>query len=953
MTRKRQLIACGLAVLLAAVVSVEAQELRGSITGVVRDNTGGVLPGVTVTASGAALIQPQTAVTSADGGYRFPALPTGMYTITYELPGFQTLRREGIRVGLNMTLTIDIQLQLAAVQEVLTITGESPVVDIKNTNVGTSFTEELMDDIPNARDIWAAMSQAPGFQMTGYDVGGSHTGTQTGYQTYGFGGQNKTLLEGVNVTEGSDANAGYFDFGSFEEFQIGGAGNMGEMTGPGALLNLTVKSGGDEFHADVYFDYENSDTISDNVPGEFAASGGTLGEFKAPAGGLSRGNPITKQYDFNVGGGGPIVKGKAWFYGGYRDNNQYKIILGLPDEAQSQLVNYTLKGTYQLNSKNQIIGFYNRRTKLQPLRELSLVRPSSAAWYQASVNRPVKVEWTSVLSDAAFLDVQYSHWGNYFPLYPTSTQTTSVEGVPVGRLDLATGQKSGGNSYYHNRTTLKPQFSSSLAYYKDGLGGNHSFKFGFEGYRERRQFLRFLPAGEIFYRDRNGVPVEVDIWNTPNEGVDDANTIGIYAQDAWTIGSRLTLNLGFRFDRYKLGWPEQSISPNRTDLFQALTTPNTEVANLNSISPRLGFAFDLTGKGKTVLKAFFGRFYFNPSTNISSLENPVGAAARRFVFNDLNGNLVLDPGELGRQLSTLGGAGFVRVDRDLEHAYGQEGSVHLEHELMENFSLRGSYVYKSERNGWDDLDIARVNAYTIPFAFTDIGADNVRGTSDDQVINLFDRPAGTASDRVFTNPGRVSGVPALEGDYHTVEFGVHRRFTRNWLLLTSFEHTWANDFRATTSSTSGLGVARMGQDFIWNPNRRRFGQQETSYWNYKLVGRYVFPHGIGVSGSYKLQSGYNIAREISVALPGAGSEVISADLLSNDRAPNVGILDFRVEKSFELGGRAGRVTGMLDVFNATNSDTIVNFRLRSGTRFNEVIALLDPRIVRFGVRYEF
>jgi hypothetical protein len=124
----------------------------------------------------------------------------------------------------------------------------------------------------------------------------------------------------------------------------------------------------------MYFDYENSDTISDNVPSEFASSGGTLGAFRAPAGGLSRGNPITKQYDFNVGGGGPIVKGKAWFYGGYRDNNQYKIILGLPDEAQSQLINYTLKGTYQLNSKNQIIGFYNRRTKLQPLRELSLAR---------------------------------------------------------------------------------------------------------------------------------------------------------------------------------------------------------------------------------------------------------------------------------------------------------------------------------------------------------------------------------------------------------------------------------------------------------------------------------------------------------------------------------------------------------------------------------------------------
>jgi outer membrane receptor protein involved in Fe transport len=248
------------------------------------------------------------------------------------------------------------------------------------------------------------------------------------------------------------------------------------------------------------------------------------------------------------------------------------------------------------------------------------------------VNRPVKVEWTSVLSDAAFLDVQYSHWGNYFPLYPTQTKTTSVEGVPVGRVDLATSQRSGGYSCYHDRTTLKPQFSSSLAYDKDGLGGNHSFEFGLEGYRERRQFLRFLPEGEIFYRDRNGVPVEVDIWNTPNPGINDANTVGIYAQDAWTMGNRLTLNLGFRFDHYGLSWPEQSINPNRTDFFQAMTTPATDIVSFNSISPRLGFALDLTGKGKTVLKAFFGRFYFNPSTNITVVENPVGAAGFRFQF---------------------------------------------------------------------------------------------------------------------------------------------------------------------------------------------------------------------------------------------------------------------------------------------------------------------------------
>lgn len=939
-----------------------SQELRGRLTGVVTDNTGAVLPGVTVTVSGPALIQPQTVTTGADGSYNFPALPPGTYTLTFELAGFRTLRREGIRLTLNTTLAINVQLEVATIEETVTVTGESPVVDTRSTTLGTVFTKELLTEIPNARDIWAAMSQAPGFQMTGYDVGGSHTGTQTGYMTYGFAGQNKTLLEGINVTEGQDANAGYFDFGSFEEFQLGGAGNMAEQSGPGAFLNITIRSGGDRFSGQAYFDYEDDSTISDNVPAAFRVPGGLDARgFRAPTlrdpltgelKGLERGNPITRQYDFNVGAGGPIKRGKAWFYVGYRDNNQYKIILGLPgEEAQSQLINYTAKVTYQLTASNQLIGFYNRRSKFQPLRELSLARPVESAWYQDSRNLPRKLEWTSVLSDRAFLDLQVAHWGNYFPLFPTQTKSASVEGVPVGRIELTTNQASGAWDYYHDRTTLKPQASGQFTYYKDNWAGNHNFKVGFEAYRERRKFLRFQP-GNIYYRDRNGVPVEVDIYNTPNEGVDDAHHLSIYGQDSWSLG-RLTLNLGLRYERYGLGWPAQSYTPEQRAFFDPVSTPATTVARFNSFGPRIGFVLDVTGRGRTVWKGFYGRFYFNPSTDISSLENPVGQAAKRYEFRDLNGNRLLDgPHELGRLLTTLGGAGFVRVDRQLEHAYGQEVSTHIEQELLRNLSARASYVHKSSRNGWAEVDLIRAFAYTIPFTYLDVGPDNVRGTGDDQTLALVDRQPGVAADRVFTNPGRV-GLPPDEGDYHTVEVALNRRFLGRWMLLTSFEHTWANDWRGVGSSTSSLAVARQGSAYLWRPNQRRLGRQETSWWNYKVVGRYVLPLALGVSASYKVQSGFNWARTISVPLPNAGSETIHAEPVGSNRSETVPILDFRVDKAFNLGERKGRLTAMLDIFNATNANPITNFRIISGPRFKEVIAILDPRIVRVGIRYEF
>jgi hypothetical protein len=227
-----------LAALLFGVIPASAQDFRGRINGTVTDNTGAVLPGVTVTVSSPALIQPQVQVTSAEGDFRFLALPPGVYTVDFELTGFQSVKRTDIRVVINQTLSVDQQLQVATLQETVTVTGESPVVDTSTTTMGTNFTRELLTEIPNARDVWAAMAAAPGMQMTQYDVGGSRTGNQTTYRSYGMDDQNQTKLEGIDTTEATNANAGYFDYGSFEEFQVGGAGADASAFGGGAVLSI-------------------------------------------------------------------------------------------------------------------------------------------------------------------------------------------------------------------------------------------------------------------------------------------------------------------------------------------------------------------------------------------------------------------------------------------------------------------------------------------------------------------------------------------------------------------------------------------------------------------------------------------------------------------------------------------------------------------------------------------
>src|SRR5918994_936634 len=187
----------------------------GTIQGRVTDSQGAVLPGVTVTATSPSMLGAQTTVTSETGNYRFPAVPPGTYTVTYELAGFNTLKREGISISLGFTANVNVELQLATLQETVTVTGESPVIDTSATRVVQTFKLEQLQSIPNARDMWSLLAVTPAVQMTRIDVGGNRAGTQTGYVAYGFSGQVRVLVEGINTTEGTGGAGFYFDYGSF------------------------------------------------------------------------------------------------------------------------------------------------------------------------------------------------------------------------------------------------------------------------------------------------------------------------------------------------------------------------------------------------------------------------------------------------------------------------------------------------------------------------------------------------------------------------------------------------------------------------------------------------------------------------------------------------------------------------------------------------------------------
>ena len=981
MRLNRLTVYCLCVTLLSIAAPTFAQEFRGRINGTVTDNTGAVLPGVTVTASSPALIQPQVQVTGGDGGYRFLALPPGVYTIDFELTGFNTVKRQDVRVVINQTLTVDMQLQVATLQETVTVTGASPIVDTSTTAMGTNFTKELLTEIPNARDIWAAMAQAPGIQMTAFDVGGSNTGNQSGFRSYGFDTQNQTRVEGIDTTEGTAANAGYFDFGSFEEFQVGGAGADSGAFAGGAVFSISVKSGGDRFTGTWYSDYVSESQLTDNVPdylktpntpnddGTFSRAGLC---FDRSGETICRGNAVKEQYDLNGDFGGPIWKQKAWFFTSWRLNDKYAYITGLGDTTeQSKLSNkYTFKGTFQVGKSNQIIGYLNKREKLQDKRGINLNTPLSAAYYQSSRNYPWKTEWTSVLGSRAFLDVLYGNWYNFFPLRPTRDYDLYDGPWTPPRQDTSSGiwSPTGGNNGYQDQKRYKPQFYTTLSYFKDGWKGSHDLRTGFDWKRDRRQLFNDQPF-DIWYRDSTvgGVPntlTQVDLYNSSVTGINDVVYTAGWINDTWKINSRLTLNLGVRIENYKDQWPDQTHTPNGHPALAGWTDPAyvafiapknvsaTNVSNTTTLAPKFGFAYDLSGDNRTVIKGFIGQSRWNSADTLADQENPVGLAQRRYAFVscsatvtancDLNGDrLVSSPAELGAFQQALGGAGSIRVDRELTRPTSNEVSMNLEREISTGLSGRASWVYKNMRNVWGEIDVVRDAAYTAPFTINDPGADRVVGTSDDQRFQTQALAAGTGTDRVYTNNDDANA------DFHTMEFAVNRRFSGKWMMLSSFGYTWST---MNHSQTAGRSFTYRPFDQMWGDG----GRETSTLWNYKIIGRYVMPWEIGFSGSWKVQSGFNYARTISVAMPVEGNRTIRVEPIDSHRYPSVAILDLRLDKAFDAG-KFGRFTPMLDVFNLMNSGvpTTVRTTNTATAPFQEVTAILNPRVIRFGFRYNF
>src|SRR6267143_1945652 len=379
----------------------------GAIDGRVTDNTSAVLPGVTVTVSGPAMMGTRVATTNDEGAYRLAAVPPGEYTISFELDGFAPMKRTQIRVDLGFTVTLNVQMALGAVSENVTVTGASPVVDTASTKITTTFDAPTLASLPSgSRDYWSVLSETPALKLTRIDVGGSSAGSQSNYYAYGTTGQNRPMIEGINSTQGTERFGNYVDMGSFDEIAVNAAAHTAEMAVPGIQMVFISKSGGNKYHGSLTGHYEYERWQSFNIDDRQIARGLTGGGGLAPRD-LNR---LHKFRDTSADIGGYVVKDRLWWYGAVRDlETEVRVTNFQVKPFVTRLTSYTGKVTYTLTKNNKLIGYVERNTKHQPNRldafALGLTGIDSSedsSFDEWLYPRLYKAGWDTVLGDSVF-----------------------------------------------------------------------------------------------------------------------------------------------------------------------------------------------------------------------------------------------------------------------------------------------------------------------------------------------------------------------------------------------------------------------------------------------------------------------------------------------------------------------------------------------------------------------
>jgi hypothetical protein len=705
----RTLLTFGGAVLLSSTAHAQS-----AIVGVVKDTSGATMPGVTVEAASEVLIEKvKTAVTDGNGNYRIADLRPGTYSVTFSLTGFKTFRRDGLQLPSEFTATLNAELGVGALEETITVTGASPVVDVTSAAKTAVLDREAIDLIPTGRSIQGMGQLVLGVSLNLPDTGGARAMQQTYMSTHGMStAQNTVMVDGmmVNGLQGDGAIQSYFNDAMNAEvtYQTGGAG--ADTSSGGVRLNMIPREGGNRWSGDFKLASRPGAWQSDNLTDRHRARG------------LDTGNAIDRIIDYTIAMGGPIKKDKLWIFGSarYFSVNSFVANTFFDDGSKGVDDQFIKSGlarlTWQASPRNKISAYFDEIDKYRGHDMQANYDPETAATvWNSPAYHTTAIKWTSPVTGSLFLEAGFSNNTEYY----TNEYREGIE-KPRGSAEwFGTAAKNELDLGGYTQAGPTNTTESPVAFYWNAaatwIKGDHTFKAGVTSRQGTFKHTREANADLILqYRSsstgvRWTVPDSVLIRNTPLSYGERLNRdIGIYIQDSWRF-NRLTANIGLRWETLnakvlagKSGagrWvPERSFD---------------EIADVpawNDFAPRMALIYDLSGNGQTAVKYSLNRYNLSRTTGIAANYNPLLNQTATRPWRDVNGNGMAD--------ATMRCQGYPSAACEIDfnglpanygiaalNEYGNyprtwtlESGLEVQHELFPGMSVSGAWWWGSFHN---------------------------------------------------------------------------------------------------------------------------------------------------------------------------------------------------------------------------------------------------------------
>ena len=997
------LIAGALFVCLLAAPGVgSAQQIGGTVT----DATGGVLPGVTVEARSPVTIeQVRTVVTDGNGQYLIVALDIGDYSVTYSLPGFGTLVREGVELSSGFTANIDVQLSVGDIQETVTVSGASPVVDIQNVEQRQVMDREIIDSIPTGKALASYGLLIPG--MVGknsfgsaltQDAGGLSLQTRQVMSIHGGTVDDQVIvMNGLEVGDPllQGAPNAYFPDTNYEEIAFSYSGNTAEHETGGVSISMIPKEGANSFSGSMFTAFSFPSLLAGNLDQDLIDRG------------VENAHALEENWVVSPSFGGPIVRDRVWFFLTHTSSTAnlrspgvffavdpaafvYEPDLTRPSADLNTAREQSLNLTIQATSKDKVKAYWTNSKSSKPYTLQGRALGSIFLTPEAAVNLQLRTDayqltWTRPHTNRLLFEAGISHLPTAHRIEPTVgsdiTLPAILEVSPV-RGHRNSGAFLGATS--RRSPKLVNNYRGSMSY----VTGSHNLKLGFNYLDQNTGRVHNWPTSNDWVRFQTfrGAPYRANFYGAVSQ-VDQATSLGIYAQEQWTL-DRLTVNAGLRWDYNDAGYPDQT-RPTNIWAPSPFTVSGMTAATWKDFQPRLGMAYDLRGDGRTALKFSANRYGKRSSTDWSVGVNP-GASNRimnRSWFDGatshpFGGTL---PSCIGMTVACIPGDGLVQGDPlnplpngeitspnvtpafglpqittfyDPNWAFGWgnresnwEFSGSIQQELMPGVSLDVAYFRRAwiNRSAVDNRAIGpvdfQIGTVTVP---TDPRLPDGGGGT----LSFFDLKPGSirVPDDLTVSANDFGGVSET---WNGFDFTVDARI-QNLLLQ------------------GGLSTGHVSHDFCGRQSQlpETAGENALEYCNrsenwltqVKLLGSYSFPYDIQIAATMQNQPGpergalmnfsaanTNLGRPLVLYPSAVELNLVEPGSFYGERFSQ---FDLRLTKIFNLGGTA-RLRTMLDLFNVFNANSVTIEESSFGPEWLDPINIMPGRLAKFAIQVDF